>query len=1190
MELPEELAEQELFEAHIAVDPSQPIDEAGADPASLEEQHNEDEAIGDEEGEADIPAEQVAEADQAEEEDQEEERPGEKRLKVFISYNRNDNDGAIADRIYDELSQQYDVFLDRRTIKIGESYEKVTEDWLDTSDFVIALISAKSVETSFIKAELQRAYERYKTEARPTVIPLRINYAGPSGLRLDAYIGHFQRIDWDNRNFDWLLRQLHAGLSNKLAAITKAVITGTDIIPISDTLRERYAQAFVEPRELISTPVSFDEKRLLWISGDAAVTNYVALSIAATITDKSLYEITKQRKWSEINSTLISDSTIVLRDALPASYLQESGAIGEWHALRAIIERNNIIIATAPNDEFEKLEQELLRYQFTDYQHRQVDAGSYSDDSKLLIFSRLIEHLFKTGELDEDKYAWATDLVKDPNETDSVGGQGRARAIERRRRDMRKKFRENLGRWSPADIVRFVLSLSQVDSESDITRLLQRSAAIEDEIRSWFLALDDSTRCFVMTVALFANLDHQELWEYYKSIVEHLRHLDANLRLLPFGICRKRAHPYVSLDGPIALDERVADAVRQEIARSYREYFVELTPKLKDWSVPPGRSPKTIEQRNQRKPRIEETREARMAIARMVGIAARLGLDDLTEILDYWATDSNIQIRKSVAFAFAETAKSPTGVNYALNLLERWSLDINSHGQTRWRALAAAHALGFVTAAANDAYVTVRALHCLRTFARSRRQDARFYASIAVRQVARYAPLSSTEGALGRLAKDDRTEVRLNVAAALNEARAYDADTADALIERWVLSDDPNLRWVALCGIVTSRKSQNGTSPKKYERLLDFLDSEESALSLASVLSETVTDDHYGQVAKDSLGFLAEHAKEAQWTNFAAGLAIVSTSKLDKEILPLLRFSDGPPFEERAVDVRREVLRRKLGSPARFLATLRAWLNGKDTQLELFRALTQLLDVTPDSSRSEVIAAMAEQFCAEPASVNETLSALRILAPAHFETLAQGVRNEAFRRSLEDSAGFVALAGAQLAHVETADDTAEAIVRLARDDPPGSREQMMRALLEADEQAPQMTKNLVVILRTGEPDLVRIVYEFNYRLIEKAMTVPVTFPAFVLETVRTDDDAISLLNYLAEPEPQGNRSTLVRTLVEARLLEANGVDKLLALPALKQWTNLASLQAEVARSYYLRRIFAPRFVTKLFSKRSIENW
>lgn len=1193
MELLDEAAEHHFPNAETVIDQPEQLDESATDLSAPDDALNGDE-LGDEDVQGDdSPAEQLADADQFEEleDEQEDEQPEEKKLKVFISYNQNPNDSVVAQRIYHELREEYDLFLDRETVTIGGDFATSAQEWLSEVDFVIALISEQSLTSHWVRAELEDAFERSKTGGRPIILPVRIAYSGPYSLILRAYIGRFQALHWDNENYSELFEKLRAGLSSRRLPATKPLIAGADIFQIRDSLRARHAETFVEPPQLARANVSFDEKKLLWVTGDAAVRNYVAFGLGARTNNKSFYEITKSRKWSEINNTNISDSTIILRDALPAQHLNQSGAIGEWHSLRAIIERNNIIIATAPEDEFERLTQELLRYQFTDYEHLALAGDPYSEEAKRKIFSLFLDHMYKARDIDDEKFLWASELVKEAEIAPAVGATGgQARAHEKRLREARGKFRENLSKWSPADIERFALNL-QLKKLSDVARLLQHNAAIEEEIRSWFMALDDSTRCFVLALSIFPELINDELWDKYKTIVEDLRRFDPDLRLLPFGICRRRAYPYVSQDGPLYFsDERVSDAIREEVGRSYREYFIELTPKLKEWSVPPGRNPKTQEQRNQRKAKIEQTREARTAIARMVGIAARLGLDDLSEILDYWATDSNIQIRKSVAFAFQQTARSPTGLNYALNLLEEWCLDLTSKRPVPWRALAAVDALGDITVTANDPYVTLRALQCLRSFARSRRKDARFYASMALRKVARYAPLSSTEGILRRLAQDERTELRVNVAAALNEARFYNSDEADTLVERWMQSFDPNRRWVALCATVTDRRNQNGANPHRYNRLLQLLEDDAIAESLASVLGETVNDERYGQVAKDSLGFLAEHAREAQWTNFAAGLAIVSISKLDKEILPLLRFSDGPPFEERAVDVRREVLRRKLDSPARFLATLRAWLNGKDTQLELFRALTQLLDDTPGSSRSEVIASMAEQFCAEPASVNETLSALRILAPAHFETVAQGVRNEAFRRSLEDSAGFVALAGAQLAQVETAGDTAEAIVRLARDDPPGSREQMMRALLEADAQAPQMTKNLVFILRTGEPDLVRIVYEFNYRLIEKAMAVPVTFPAFVLETIRTDDDAIGLLNYLAEPEPQGNRSTLVRALVEARLLEANGVDELLALPALKQWTNLASLQAEVARSYYLRRIFAPRFVTKLFSKRSIENW
>jgi sugar/nucleoside kinase (ribokinase family) len=180
---------EDELKIQIDTDGVRSIDEGGSDAEYVDQSDDPEESIADDENEPVVPAEQVVAHDQLEDEEADEATPEAARSKIFVSYNRNDNDKAVAERIYDELSHQHDVFLDYRTIKPGDDYQEVTQHWLDTCDFVIPLISAKSIETSFIKAELERVYERYKRESRPNVIPLRINYAGPSGLRLDAYIG-----------------------------------------------------------------------------------------------------------------------------------------------------------------------------------------------------------------------------------------------------------------------------------------------------------------------------------------------------------------------------------------------------------------------------------------------------------------------------------------------------------------------------------------------------------------------------------------------------------------------------------------------------------------------------------------------------------------------------------------------------------------------------------------------------------------------------------------------------------------------------------------------------------------------------------------------------------------------------------------------------------------------------------------
>lgn len=1182
MEPSEEQAEPESLDAQVT-DTFPAEGETGGSSEPVDASADDDEAIEDEANESEEQTEPGLAINLSEEEDQEDEQPEGKRVKIFISYNRNPNDSLIAERIYEELSRFHDVFLDSRSIGPAQDYQAVTETWLATCDFVIALISAQSVRTDYIKAELERAYLRYKTEARPIVIPLRINYAGPSGLRLEAYMGRFQAIFWDNQNYLWLFEQLYAGLTGKLPPIAKASIAGTDMVAYTEGVRARYVNTFEPPRELIARPVTFENEKLLWITGDASVRNYVALSLGA-IGAKSVYEIAKQRTWTEINNTAVSDSALILRDALPAPWL-ESGAIAEWQSLRAIIERNNIIVATSPEDEFNKLQQELLRHQFTDFQHRHVDSNSYTSEAKRKIFSRMIEYRHEKGELEDDKFDWAADLLKEPNET-IVASDGRARATERRRRDMRRKFSENIARWLPSDIEWFVLSLSQVRTESDVARLLQRSAAVEEEVRAWFLGLDDSTRYFVLALALFPNVENEELWARYKSINEQLRRFDPTLPLLPFGICRQRAHPYVSIDGPIEFHERVAETIRQEIARSYREYFLELIPQLKGWSVPPGRNPKTDQERRQRKPKIEETRTARNSIAKMVGTVARLGLEDLTDILEYWATDSNIQIRKSVALAFKETAKSPTAVSQVLGLLEKWALDLNSNGQHRWRALTAAQALGYVTAAANHSYVTLRSLQCLRMFARSRRPDARFYASMAIREISRYAPLTSTEGALARLANDDRTKVRLNVAAALNEARVRDPEAANALFDRWIEWEEPNRRWVAICGIVIDRDQNNGNGRSKIERLMELLNDEEAAHTLASVFGETAADDYCGQAAKETFSQLVSEVKENAWRNFAAGLGAIPVVRLERELFPLLHFNNAPPFEERAIEVRREVLSQRFDDPTRLLSILKSWLSGNEqVRLETFRALTMLLDKSVESTRSGFITTLAAHFARNPAAVTEMLANLNDLAPAEFVSVTRAVWRESFRYLLAEPGKFLALTQKYLADHHAGPALREALEALAANDPVGAREELLRALLLAHDESPETTRDLLLTLRSiGTTEMISLGREFDYLLVEAALLQPNVFPARVLEMVRQDNETFSLINSLATPGALGRRDALVRALVQAKLNGVTAVEELLARPEMREWQNLTTLPSEVGRSFYVRNI--TRKVKEMFVRRT----
>jgi hypothetical protein len=227
---------------------------------------------------------------------------------------------------------------------------------------------------------------------------------------------------------------------------------------------------------------------------------------------------------------------------------------------------------------------------------------------------------------------------------------------------------------------------------------------------------------------------------------------------------------------------------------------------------------------------------------------------------------------------------------------------------------------------------------------------------------------------------------------------------------------------------------------------------------------------------------------------------------------------------------------------------------------------------------------MGKYFAQNAAGVNDLLATLEKLAPVYFDSLSLDVRREAFRLLVHNPARFVTLAYEQLTNPITAETTEESLDLLARNDPFESRQLMLKALLVAYEQTPNETTDLLLALRSnGNRNLANIVHEFNYGLIEAGMSTPSTFPDLLLELIQQDSETFSLLNYLADPGPLGQREKLVDVLVEAMLLKIGATDQLLELPEMKEWTNLASLASQVSRGFYVKRFFSTRIVSSLFT-------
>ena len=202
--IPEETVASDTEPAGLVTDQTDPEPSE----AELVDSEPVDEDV-DEEHEA--AAEEFTDESPDEDEHSDAEDQTEKRPTIFISYNRNENDHAVAERIYAELSPDCDVFLDT-TRNMAEVFPEVAQDWLNRADFVIALISPAFLRSHWVAAELEHAFERAKKDGRPSVLPIRINYEGPLTLALRAYIGRFNALYWDNRNYNALFEKLHAAI------------------------------------------------------------------------------------------------------------------------------------------------------------------------------------------------------------------------------------------------------------------------------------------------------------------------------------------------------------------------------------------------------------------------------------------------------------------------------------------------------------------------------------------------------------------------------------------------------------------------------------------------------------------------------------------------------------------------------------------------------------------------------------------------------------------------------------------------------------------------------------------------------------------------------------------------------------------------------------------------------------------
>ncbi len=1102
--------------------------------------------------------------------------------RVFISHKR---DVEVGDDIATRLARDLapccgHVYLDLN-MALGEEYEHVVQNEIGNADVFIALISPAANGSDWIKTEAKFADYYYRERGKPRILPVRLGYEGLYDPFLDVYLGRFNALFWDPAAEDYhtgLLEPLQFAIANPGEPTSEKSLAdyGLSGFVVHNSRQQRFKVAYLEPSALEQEAKLIHRNPVLWVVGEAGVRNYVALSLAVNKKPQKLYEISKPRSWSKINSSIVQGSIIVFQDFTPSLHFDESTPKSELDSLRALVKRGNTVIVTMTEDGFSEVEREMLKEEFEYGSARiRVNKNTYDDHSKLEIFRKLLEHSYRNDSIQPKQYQWACNLL-DP----SINARKGTAKL-----DSHDKFLEILGKCTPADIERFfTLLLGEVEKPSDFVRLLQRNIGGDEEIHSWFVSLDDATRCFVMTLALCSELTRDQLWEHYKTIVRSLRTLDPQLALLTFGIGRQRATPYVSLEGPLDfVNSRVGDVIRDEIAMNYREHLVELLPKMKDWTVAPSTGNNGDGADELRKRKANELQPLRESVARLIGKAARYGLDDLRALLEHWASDPIMKVRESVAIALEQTAQDSASANRALDLLRDWHSDFANNERAFFRLYATASALTRFASSRSSPAISRRAFEYLHRLTKDTRRSVRFYTSIALKKMAGKLDFEALVSSLGELARDENLSTRVNVAQALNEVRFGKEEKVSGLVSQWLSSAEPSLRWVAICSQLirwqTPRRTTDETREAQFDETRRLL--EVDNVVTASVLLELMADERLKKLANPIFERLVD--LEDQRARLIEGLSHVDFNQLDKKLLGRLRAVGDLRQERLVIEVRLNYWKRLLVNPSQLLMDLRKRLGEGKHEIELFHTFVELLNSM--ELRESFIDALTMFYPQDHEILDEVLRKLRKMAPSVFEGFCAEVRSRALANLFHDPPALMQTVSDYLAQDEISPQIYLALGALAQAEPIGRRKELLQALAYGYAVNQPLVRSVLHSMRSNGPQALRsICYEFHYSKLQGYLREPAMFVNTVLAMMADPPEREELSSVLAElalPEPRGNRRLLVSALSQARAMNSAFVDQFFQSVAELRIPALFRLQMEV-RVSTVSSVFIPKFVSRWF--------
>ncbi len=1061
--------------------------------------------------------------------------PSSARARVFLAYRATPESIRLAQDLHAQLEGEYEVTF-APEYSPGIEWSAHTEERLGEADFFVALMTqdaCDSTQSIYLPYEVETATKHYLEHARPVIIPVRVAHLEPYDYRIGACLTRFQEIEVGSpEDLGDLVKRALAGRPAPPRNTVSAVL-GDYALSQKDHLR--LAAAHVNLPALQSAWSGLEAGDTVWLIGEPGVTNYAARSLAAKMVPegRDIYLIPRGKSWQEVEKTFVGEAFLVFLDALPSSLLSESEdtAIPQLAALARLLSRRNRILLTAPEEAFEDAHFLMRRFGFRHYRCERLHHNSYSDESKRHILETSLTALARSGEIGGRQLG----LIQRVLAADAEGPQGRA-ARSILTAETRLRLEQTLKKWAPSDIESFLLyRLPDVSRLTDLAKALQRNATLDDEIHAWFSDLPDSAKCFVLTVALVPGVAAPRTWERHKRIVGKLRSFDSNLALWPLGTARERAAPYVTQDGVLGfLEERIAEAVRREIARSYREYLVELKEELRRWTL--GEEPSLP----------EDLPAVRASVATMIGDAARSLLDDLVSLIELWAGHNDWEVREVAARALERMAADASSQDTAFDLLAAWRV----RGQdTQHKVWAAAASYGRIAARDPRAADSRRAFEALGELARDDRERVADAVALAVRKLVSRYPVDELEKVFHSLARQPKAFVQLHLAETINAVRLAEEKAGEQILQAWLGAPEVSLRRVAACSLILQvwDRRWRRRATEALNALLDFLIVD--ATTLAEALMDAIGSEKQERWRKSGFTTLARLVKlEEVWgtSRLAAALAEVVLERGDHNFLHLLR-ADGSRFDRFVVAVRAETWNGLLKMPVPLLEALESESRREPVPGEGHRLVALL--ASQEETRNTLTAALASRFAENHDTVEHVLSWLRSAPQENVKILSVLVRSQALAALLASPPVFATLVQTDLLQASRRDETRAVLVHLAQ---ATTRAHLVRALATAHPAKMEIVESLLSDLLSMSA-LAGVAREAMQQILADRLDVPPDFFDQLqrMRRQRIWNEAVSALEHLADPSRETSRSRVIKALARERRTRPDDTDALLQDPSLR---------------------------------------